>query len=746
MNKTIKILLSIFILIVVLISSTLFFISTKINPELIRKTAIEAIEKNIPGAKVQIGSIDYSIGSSVTLNVANVLLTEKKNKLKLLELGSLSVKVPVLSILTSGGTIDILTDAPKVYVRKHKHQINWIKVLGTKKGKIAKVTKSEKKVETKSLALPSFINKSKINFKLNDLSLLLDLGKNQKSDIKVSTIQVKDLSLTNSTAFEVASSIKFQLDENKFFQTEVQIIGEARLGDIIEKGDLNLSTKINVAKTKIDGVELVIPNLKGKTKISGNLDNINVELDINLNQILNLQSNINIKNDIVNAKDILIEIIPSEAINMFSPSITHSLKQIDFTDVKLKLLGSSTFNLKTQKINPNLKISTVKSIGVNTFKGLTIGTKIEGHIKGEQISLKVNNDVMGGVVVAEVKTSLNPMKIPADISKLKPISVKVLLNNLKVPKEFLQDFLWSEKKEKLVKVDQDTEVRLVKKGVQVLLPKVNIELIGERIKIADQEISLKGSINVDKKDIRSKGIILKFGQGKISTSFHTVIQNTKKIQNFFRIDLVKVDVSAFNAFFPPFINDIKGNYNGVVNGSLNLQQKMTYKINASLVGIKGEIQKLDLKKMLKPLIDKYAKGKADSLKDFSNKFDRLTVKALATDQKVVLNLFEMIGYKKSSMISASGHISMIDKKSKIRGKLSSKSLIETLKKSTGLTKIPYLLKGQGFVLLPDIGYTAGKLASAAVKVTVKKETKKLEIKIKNAAEKKIKNLLKGFKL
>jgi hypothetical protein len=741
-----KIILSIIILFTVLASSTLFFITTKINPELIKKTTIEAIEKNIPGATAKIGTINYSLGSSVTLNIENVLLSEKKNKNKLLELKVLAVKIPILAILTSGGTIDVFTDAPVIFVRKRGDQLNWTDAIGKKVSEVVKDDSSKSKIDVKSIELPSFINKSKINFKLNDLRLLIDLGKNQKSELNISTVQVKDLSLNKSTAFEVASSIKFQIEKNQFFTTNIQVIGEAKLGSIIEKGILDLSTKVSISKTKMDNLDIVIPNVKGKAKITGSLNDINVDLDVGVDQIISFQSKINIMESKVSAKKIVLELVPEEAIKIFGESVKSPLRKVSFAGVKLKVLGGATLDLTKSHFYPDLKISTIKSVEIDAAEGLTVFSTIDGVIQGESVSINVKNKTLNGVISANVSTSINPLNIPSDISKLKPIKVNINLSHLKVPRELLQNILWGESTNKQNEIAVEKKLEVTAKGEKVLLPKVTVKLSGDRILVGDQETSLKGKIVVFKDKISSKDILLKYGEGKLSTVFSTVIHNTSKITNEFKIILNQVDVSAFNALFPPFINDIKGKYNGIVKGNVNIGSKINYTVNANITGVNGEIKKLNLKKILKPLIDKYAKGKANSLKDFSNKFDSLKLSTLLTEKVAKLNSFEMIGYENSSRITAVGYISMIDKNSKVKGKLSSTSLTPILKKNTGLTEIPYLMRGEGYVLLPNISYTAERLASGAAKEAVKKETKKIKKKLKKEAEKKIKNLLKGFKL
>ena len=149
MNKSMKILVSIISIIIIFCISTVVLISTKIKPELIKKEAISAINKNLPNATASIESIDYSIGTSVTLELEKFLLVEKATKNKLLSLNNLEVKIPIWAILTSGGTIDIITDNPDIFVNKKNGELNWSKALSTPNKKSVSENSDKKKVDKK---------------------------------------------------------------------------------------------------------------------------------------------------------------------------------------------------------------------------------------------------------------------------------------------------------------------------------------------------------------------------------------------------------------------------------------------------------------------------------------------------------------------------------------------------------------------------------------------------------------------
>ena len=745
MNKSMKILVSIISIIIIFCISTVVLISTKIKPELIKKEAISAINKNLPNATASIESIDYSIGTSVTLELEKFLLVEKATKNKLLSLNNLKVKIPIWAILTSGGTIDIITDNPDIFVNKKNGELNWSKALSTPNKKIVSENSDKKKVDKKEIEVPSFINKSKINFKLTNLNLFLDLGEEQKSKVNISVVKVRNISLEKSTAFEVKTEIKHQLEKEKFFKTKVKLVGEFDLGELLKKEKLKTQLNISINETKIDGLEFNIPNIKGKINLSGSVEKPIVDKSLVVQDVLNLKAKTKINDSKVSVEDLNIALSLEELVNKVPAETKKQLQDFNLSGVKIVTKGKVDLDLDKNELNPNIKIVTSKPIGMNAIDGIPVNIRFSGIVNGQKIEMILNNDLLNGITAARIDTKLDLMNPELDVKKMNPINIAISLSNLKIAKSLIQDKLWSSSN-KTTAVSQDEQQAVTKEGSKIYLPKTNISINGKHIWIDKEEISLNGNISMNGTNIKSKNMIMKYGKGQFIPEFTANIKDSNTIDTKFQLGLKNVEVSAFNAFFPPFINDIRGNFKGIVKGSFLKATKPKFNVNVGVQGVNGEIKQLSLKKMFKSLIDKYAKGKADSLKDVDSKFDNITIKLNATEKEVKLKTFTMNGHKKKSKITASGNVSLEDKNSKIKGILFVEALRAELMKNADRKDMPYQLKGKGFGLLPDVGYTTEKLVSAVAKKQVKKESKKIEKKIKKEAEKKLKKLFKGFKL
>ena len=96
-------------------------------------------------------------------------------------MNNLSFKIPIWAILTGGGSIDLYLNDPKISFIKRKKESNWDRSMGPseKKPPVKDKRKGQKKSEQRKSAernsktdLPSFVKKSKINFKINSVAYL----------------------------------------------------------------------------------------------------------------------------------------------------------------------------------------------------------------------------------------------------------------------------------------------------------------------------------------------------------------------------------------------------------------------------------------------------------------------------------------------------------------------------------------------------------------------------------------------
>ena len=147
------------------------YVISKINLVEIKRKIIETSELILPGSTLKIGNIEYSIGSALNLKLATFELTSKKSNETLLFIEEVRVRVPILSIIASGGNIDVFAKNSDLKMVRTQKVTNWMEILpelkeGAEKNKI-------------SFDIPSFIHRSKINLRFSHTKLLI---KNESED------------------------------------------------------------------------------------------------------------------------------------------------------------------------------------------------------------------------------------------------------------------------------------------------------------------------------------------------------------------------------------------------------------------------------------------------------------------------------------------------------------------------------------------------------------------------------------
>ncbi|MEX1100186.1 MAG: hypothetical protein WEB87_07160, partial [Bacteriovoracaceae bacterium] len=269
MSKKIKVVVALLALFFIGLISIVYFISTKIDPESIKERAVEAIEENLPGSKASIKEVSYNLGVSIKLNVKELEVSRKEGGRRLFYVKDVQVDVPVLAILTNGGTIDIKVLSPElVYEELPDNSSNWQKVFpdpaqttGHKEEKAGRNGQEKKAIE-----LPNFIDKSRMDLKITDLNLqYLPIGK-KSANIMVNKILFKNLNLKKTTAYEVVSNIHYELDEEKVVKARMQLIGEVALNNLLQSGALDTNMLLNIEDASLSWLNIKFPALKNVIK------------------------------------------------------------------------------------------------------------------------------------------------------------------------------------------------------------------------------------------------------------------------------------------------------------------------------------------------------------------------------------------------------------------------------------------------------------------------------------------------
>lgn len=746
MNKGLKIVLGLVVFLVVVLSGALYFITTKINPEEIRKLVISSVSKALPGSSVALEKVEYGLGTSIKFKLQNLDLKLKDGKTKLFNVKDIDVNIPIYAILTGGGTIDLTINNPQAYFREINPGINnWSKAL-PKAIENTQEKKAETNTESKKLELPNFVDHSKVNIKINNIDLFYSPYLKKESKIIISKVNLKNLNLKSSNAFEIVSHVNYALDDEKTISTNLQVIGEVDLGTFLKEKKLNTTLVVDIKETKISGLDLKIPDIENKVKLTILEDGrIDTSLKIKASNAMEANTNVVLNKNSLNISNLNLNLNFNSLKNFLDQKTISSLKILDYSNSTFNLTGETIIQLDQIKIKPNLNFELKGPLGINAIDEIPITTTFKGSFIGDDVRVKLVNELLSGMVSTEIKTKLDVLKIPNSIEKLNPISLDLLATNLKLSRNFIQKNLYNNKPQNNEKTNVvNAENSLAQK---ILLPKVDVNLEGKNIFVDNQELAISTVINIDKDKISSKKIELKYAKGKVTTPLEIYLKDSKNIQSKINLIMQDIEFSSFSPFLPPVVSKVSGNFNGQIEGMANLLASgLTYNFNINVSAINGEIKDFKLKELLTKMFDGI-KDKFPKKAEFvTNRFENLALTATVDEKLNQIKKFEIIGDNRSFELKLNGKLFMINKESVLIGSFKDSNTANDLKNNTGMDYYPLKLSGQGFVLInPHPEYTlqilGGAMAKKQAQNVIKKESKNLEKK----AKKEINKLLKGIK-
>jgi hypothetical protein len=769
MGKLIKVLTSLFILISIVVGGAIFYVTTKIKPEDIKKIAIDATEKALPGTDVKIKSVDYSIGTSFTFQLDSLeiklkdKLARKRYKNDFFVVKKVEVKVPLWALITNGGTISVNVQAPEVaYNELGAVQSNISLAMGPKKT-VAKVDvkAGESTDNTKSsggkIKLPAFVENSKINIKLTDVLVKYSLHKSISGQTKISRILLKNINLKTPSAFEIASNIKVNLDKTNKFSTSLLVIGDLDLKAILDKGEVNTNVHISLSKIKMTSLPIKIPDVKTVVKVNLNKNgNVTADVKVNIGSISGINLTAKMTKESMSIQKLKITTNLENAVKLM-PELRKSLKDINLNDSEFVVAGDVEIFSKTNKMKNNITFGLTKAISMKLIDGLSTSNTVKGYFRGKDVNLAIKTAIAGGEIATTLKTRLDPLKQSFEPAKLSPILVSIVGGNMKFTKQFIKKTLYKSKKGKPapVVITKNVEGKnTAVKATKIILPVTKTTFDLRQIYVDKSEAKFTGNIHTKGNKAYSKDLKFSYDKGKGGITFNTTLVTSAIIKNKFTFFMKGLDFSSFNAFLPEveMIKGLEGFFNGKVKGRVGLApNKLTYNVNVDVAATDAKVHGLaSLKQTIEPHLAKVKLQSNDI--HIPDNFDSIKYKGVLSEKDIKIIYSEFRGPKHTlDFINIKGNVSMVNKPSKIDWviKLKNPTKVKKFKKKFGTDSIAFRLKGKGFALgLDNKHFTRqlGKMAKSAVKAKVKSEVKKqVEKKLKKKVKKKFKKLFKKFK-
>jgi hypothetical protein len=753
-SNKLKILGIVLLVFLVLVGWLFYFASTKLRPEEIKKIAIEQTQKVFPKSEVSLESVDIGWGLNFKINLQkfNMKAVKDNEKIDMMSVDQLVVKVPVWAIITGSGVIEVKMDAPIMNYHEFPEGNNWTYAMGDKKPEDKKDEKNGDGSAANS-ALGVF-GKSKINVKLSDVAVRYSLRDNSKGEMKVSRFLVKGLNFESSTAFEVAGNAKFVMKDKSVVAFDTIAIGEFNIADLMKNGSVTSLVIIKVNNITKSGLEWKFP------EITTNLD-ILLKKDGELSgkMTTSFESQNKVSANFKMAKSIEITDLNADIILKDVAAIMGLEKSLDMSKAKLTAKGDLLYG-EDKKINANMSFSISPGI-VYSKDGVTASTTVAGEFKGNQLGIKVKTEAMEGQINTSVSGQFDPND-KFDMAKLKPFDIRVVASGMKIPEKFIRAKLWDKKPEdkaaEAKKAEEDEKAAAGDTGPQMGLPPSTVTLDWSNINVGGEDFSGHGKVVTSVHTLAVDNLNFKFskGTGKLTQTM-TLGKNSNDSK--FAFDVANLNLSSFKAFLPPFLENFSGTFTGKVNGTATLfkgNKPPAYDVNVIADAKNGEIKKLNISDYINPLLSSIPVVK-DKMKDkqikINGNFETLNMKGRFTNIVYSLTSFDFVGIDKKIQITGSGEIYPVAgaKQSAVEVNVTDNTgkISEPLMQNTGSKILPMRVTGPGFDMKPDYQYTIGKLAKGAMKTKGQEEIKKVLDKnldkiVPAAAKEKVKGLLDGF--
>lgn len=763
MSKLKLIMVVLFVVVLGALSGAIYYASTLISPEEVRRLTLQKLEETFPNSKVELGELSFTIGTTFKFDLDELTISSPKKAPKpLFAVEDVHMKVPVWAILFGGGEIDVQVSSPEVFYKTLADQNNWSNAMrGPEAHKTQENEQEQQEQEQESqssqaaMIVPGFLMNGQLNLKVSDLKVHYQMEE-QKGELDIAKFLIRNLNFDSSTAFEIDSHLSFELSESQKVSFDTLVIGQFNLGDYLNNKELPIMAVIKVNNLKTSMLARSLNEIKTDLKVLVKEEEITGHIDIDLLQDGRLSSSFVSTKNKTGLNSIKANIPLQEVLSL----IELNLKGFNFNKSVLKVSGETEV-LENGTISPKLRLKVTPSI-IQNFNSQVMKHKLEASLIEKNFKSKLTSELFSGTMVAKMSAAIDLNK-KMTLENLPRFSSSVDLTNLSISKKFIQDTLYSTKEDDKRDEKSQRVIKDEKQGQErppLALPPGSLSLRLTNINIAGEILSGEGLFELAPGYAATQKLNFTYSGGEGNLTHLTKIQ-TDSYKHQFDFSLNSFNLSGVQAFLPPSLGAISGDFSMTAKGSAQTpaftQEQAQFDVVLSANGSKGKAQVLiNLEKKINDLIRNIPKlaKKLDSKKplELDGSFDSLAVRSKLTQKKYEFGELKFIGSGKRFRIDGKGDIYPPGlKKNSVMNftyKESKGNLVAPLRELTGDNEIPLRLKGPGYNLKPDYGHTAEILLKRALKSqgekAIKKEAKKIESKLKdeleNKGKEKIKNL------
>ena len=761
MIKSIKYLLLSLLVLALSLFATLYYVSSKLSSEDIKSFLVSKIEEAMPGTLVSIKEIRYSMGGNIRFEIQelDVKLRQIRPGRELLSVDKAFIRIPLWAILFEGGKIEIIILSPKInYYEYQDGPHNW--TLGRKSNGLQgpgekKTIKSQKERSNKgpdeTIFLPVFLSKSKVSLKSKEITVFYQTKEDFKGDFTVNTFLLKNVSLNQSTDFEIHSAVKIEFPQKKAFSSNISLSGKFDTPNFLEKGLFEFSSDDIVIKdTTFSELPFPIPDTKA-TLFFSNKDNMVAKLKLNMGDLLDIKTNIFLGKTIqfnrLNANLNLLSAL------MISGVRTENLK---LDDAKMNISGS--VHLGNAPVL-NLKFKTTHDVQY-TLQKRPIDVGLLGKINKRQAEFNILLRTPYGRGSLAIKTVLPRDIRNTSLQHLSQTKILLKINQIKMAKEEIRRLLYSDTGQDdgsgtIPQSVPPKENQQVQEG-RLFIPNFQLRLSGRKIAIGKSQFNFSGLVVAKENTLQSKDLSINIDRSKTEVHFTSKVSKNS-LSTKIDLNMKKVPLESLDFIFPKDLEGMSGITTTRLTGNIVTGKKgLKHDLKLRLSTNNGKIPNLKIRNFLKGYLRKIPLlHKKVSMSDIniSNKFKQFILKGRFRESHYRAEKLHFVGDKNRFQIKGRGHLFPLSKKKKgvflLTFKINKPKVQRYLKRSIGADTIPIRLAGRGFVLKPDYSYTIKKIATSKAKTQGKRALKKKAKKIlnkhlKKGVKKKAKKLLEGL--
>ncbi len=722
--KKIVIVISIaFVLFASVLGGVYFYISRTLTSEKVRDLIVESLNSAFPTAQVHVGEVDFQFGTSIKFVISRI---EVKKETPVFSLADTRLRIPVWAILKGGGVVEVEVSSPKINWIQTEQGNNWQDAMAMKSTETAQTAQTMASPSNTILALPAFLQASRLNLKMRDSVISYSLGQNQKGEIVVSKFLVKELGFENPAAFEIDTKLYIEQDNQESFSAKTLLIGELDFQRFLSQeilAGLMVVTISEIRSTKFN--EISFPDVRAdiRTEVSsagavkGNLKATFLNSSIAFNfEHIDAATHLNQINALVLVNDLLqIGAVNIDGLNAAKSTLS---------------LGGE-FRLNKTGINPDLNFSLSPGIAYSLKKSIPLQTQFKGTMVGNKLAANVSANIFQGQVQNDLTIEL-PINQEFDIARVPPLIVQSNFSNLNITRSDLDALMAQSKNSPVNEQEEGGEEKPL-----ILVP-LNWTFSIENAQILAQKMSGQGKLTLNNNGAAKFDSELLLGTGKIKKNLAMNFMPQPK--GTISVVVENLNGEIANAVIPTGVGRVRGDVDLKLNGEFVQDKALAYNMNFDARVTDGRIDNIDpslwLKDLLQGLGDLAPKAKelASRVK-IEPDFSELSAQGHASAQKISFKKLIFKGIKDKFELNGSGDLSMDSTKQSrfdIQYRDHDGNLSAFLKKEIGSEILPLQLEGKGLDLKPDIEFTIKKLS----KVFVKNKGKKLQEKgLKKAAEK-----------